>query len=308
MPDFHLARDESIDVRGPPSAFRADPQIKDDLLAALAETDPTPLTQRGVPQPELVAWAEQMGLPPAFVLLAAHVCQRFNAATPANLLARDLICSVAPGAALGAVPHLFAVWAWESAPEPLFGLMRSPDHRDAGAEMIALHRRVAAGEAVDRSVWRAARSRLNRLGEGDDDQAAAATVLAACAWDYDTTPGAALDMFNAWEKLMTERILAKDGWGEAETIRLQQLIRDLKLVAQARIGPAPDDADAEAVAAHSSRVVAELVALVNGSDDPLPNRKAALNATMGEACNALREQGDAALLALVGAIAPAAPS
>ena len=220
-------------------------------------------------------------------------------------LGASLLAAIAPGADIAAVAHRFAIWAWEAAPERLCEIMRSPAFHVAGGEVVDLHRRAAAGEAIDRGVWRTARATLGRLSEGGDEQALAAAVLAACAWDYRTTPGAAVDMVTAWLMLIAARLRAADGWGEAEDLRMQRTIGEQRLIAEERVGPAPDEDDADAFAAHSKRVIDELLTLVNTSVEPFSLRKAALNTRLGEARNTFRRQGASALLSLVRACAPA---
>jgi hypothetical protein len=113
--------------------------------------------------------------------------------------------------------------------------------------------------------------------------------MAACCWDYATAPGAAVDMLNAWEGLVSERLRQADGWGGAEDERFQQLIRAQRSLALEALGPEPSD-DPEAAVAHGRRLLELLLERLNSSEDPLPARKAALNERIVAARARLREQ------------------
>jgi len=301
-----------------PRAFHGDPTIKADLLAAMGRGDPTPLVwgqaaqsaAQSAAQPEAGEWAGRVGLPEALVLLTAHLGGRFTAATSGGAFARDLVSAIEPGVSIEGAAHELAIWAWEAAPKPLLEMMTSEQFLGAGGEVAALHRRAAEGEDVTRGEWRTARATLGRLGraednEDSDDQCLAAAVMAACAWDYRTTPGAAVDMYSAWEGLAAEGVRRADGWGKTEDERLQQLIQEKRALALQQIGPEPVGGDPDAAADHSRRLVSAMLELLNTSDDPMPGRKAALNEQIGEARTALRKQGCAALLGLVRTLATA---
>jgi len=291
-------------------AFHGDPTIKADVLAALDRGDPIPLVSGQTAQPESGEWAGRVGLPPALVLLTAHLGGRFTAATAGGAFARDLVSAIEPGASIEAAAHKLAIWAWEAAPKCLCGTMTSEQFLSAGREVAGLHRRAAEGGDVTRGEWRTARATLGRLGRAQDDedrndQCLAAAVMAACAWDYRTTPGAAVDMYSAWEGLMAEGVRRADGWGKAEDERLQQLIQEKRALALEQIGPEPAGGDPDVATAHSRRLVDTMLKLLNTSDSPMPGRKAALNERIGEARTALRDQGCAAMLGLVQTLATA---
>ena len=276
------------------AAFHGDAAIKAELLATLDEGVSTPLSGAGPESPDPAIWADQIGLPLALVLLTAHL----GRAVPS--LPRGLVAAIEPGAAIVAAAHRLPPWVWEAAPDPLNPMMVSAVGHAAGVEATGLHRRLADGGAVSRAEWRAARANLGRIGQGAgeggrDDEALAATVMAACCWDYATAPGAAVDMLSAWEGLVSERLRRADGWGEAEDERFQQLIRSQRALALEALGPEPTE-DADAAKAHGRRLVERLLERLNTSENPLPARKAALNERILAARAELRQQIAGALL------------
>ena len=286
-------------LREPAAAFHGDGAIKGDLLAALEQGVGTPLSATGPEAAETSAWAGRVGLPAALVLIAAHL----GRGAAADDLSRDLVMAIEPGAAVVASPHRLVLWAWEGAPEPLGAMLASAESRAAGAQAASLHRRAAEGSAIARGEWRAARASLGRLGQvsgeaGKDDLALAAAVMAACCWDYTSTPGAAVDMLSAWEGLVSEQLRRAEGWGVAEDERFLQLIRAERVHVLEDLGPEPTEGE-EAAADHKRRLVEGLLERLNTSDNPLPARKAALNERIVAARGKLREQIGAALLGIV---------
>jgi len=285
------------------SAYHGDPSMKAALLAGLAAGEDNPLTARQADEATRVAWAEELGLSAPVVLLGAHLAIRFDGADEGKVFARDLLAAIEPGADIAAAPHSLILWAWESAPEALRALMHDADYLGAGAEVAALHDRAVAGEDVARSEWRAARARLGRLGDGEDDQAGAAAAMAASAWDFRAAPGAVVDLFIAWQNLLAARIGREEGWGEAERAGVHELIREQKAAAQARLGPTPEEADKDAAEAHERRVTEAMIAALEHLDDPRLRRHMAVNARIAAAASALRKEGAEALLFLLRASA-----
>jgi len=295
-----------FDARETVPAFHGDPAVKAELLAELEAGVVAPLSVSGPETPDAAAWAARVGLPLALVLLTAHLGRAVSH------LPLALVAAIEPGATIVAVAHLAPLWAWDGAPDPLRPMMVSAIGQAAGVEAVSLHRRMAAGGAVSRAEWRAVRASLGRLGQwagegGRNDEALAATVMAACCWDYATAPGAAVDMLNAWEGLVTERLRRADGWGEAEDELFQQLIRAQRTLALEALGPEPTD-DPEAAKAHGRELVERLLERLNTSQDPLPARKAALNERIAAARTELREQIAGALLGIVREPAPTVAS
>ena len=260
----------------------------------------------GPETPVSAVWAAQVGLPLALVLLTAHLGRAVSS------LPQALVAAIAPGAMIVTAPHRAPLWAWDGAPDPLRPMMHSAMGQAAGAEAVSLHRRVAGGGAVSRTEWRAARATLGRLGQGAgegsrDDEALAATVMAACCWDYAAAPGAAVDMLNAWEGLVSERLRRAEGWNKAEDERFQRLIGAQRALALDALGPEPTD-NPEAAKAHGRQLVERLLERLNTSEDPLPARKAALNERIVVARTRLREHIADALLGFVREPAPAVAS
>ena len=282
-------------------AYHDDHAIKGALLAALDAGEPLPLVARRIEAADRQAWAEAVGLPTAVVLLAAYLAERSGDEAPDGALARDLLEAIAPGADLTATPFRLALWAWKSAPEALCGSMRDADYLTAGAAVADLQGRAARGETIARHEWRAARARLGRLGEGEGEEAAAAWVMAAGAWDFRIAPGAIVDLFWTWNGLLIARVERDEGWSEADATHAQARIYELRDAVLARLGPAPDDEIA--AADHRRALVAELISFMSTSEDPVLGRRRAVQARIGGVAKALREAAIATLISLLRAAA-----
>lgn len=279
------------------TAFNGDPAVRAAVAAELAAESPPAWADWRAGQADRIVWADSVGLPPALVLLAVHLCQRFGDPSAGAVRLALMIAAIEPGARVEAVAHRFVVWAWRDADEPLSELAATAAWRASGEMVAELHARAAEGQAIDRRDWRAARAMLGRY---DDDAAAqAAAVMAASAWDLAATPGAAVDMVSAWEGLIAASLFAVRGWGTEEADALQQQVTAQNALARTRIGPEPAVADADAHDTWRRATADETLRLLNATGDPLLSRKAALNAEVAETRNRLREAGLVALLSLL---------
>jgi hypothetical protein len=271
-------------------AFRGDPALKDAVLRAIREAAPATLTTRGATEVELVGWATELDLEPALVLLAAHLA---HAVADTQSLAADIIAAIEPGADTAAAAHWLTLWAWRGAAESLSAAMTAPEALEAGAAAAALHEAAARGGDISRAQWRATRTRLGQLAEAPetDLQAQAVGVMAACAWDYATTPGACVDLCAGWERLLWARLRSEANWGEAEDVALHALIREQRELAEQQLGPAP--ADADAAAEHKAQLIQILNESFEAVDNPLPHRHRAVAERLFAARAALaREAGE----------------
>ncbi|HEX3917399.1 MAG TPA: hypothetical protein VHW60_08675 [Caulobacteraceae bacterium] len=278
-------------------AYRNDPALKADLIDALNEPARLPLITLSTwsQEAELVAWADEVGLPAALVLLTAHLVVEPLHAPPALQFARDVIGAIEPGAQAEAAAHLWTIWALESAPEPLGAMLTAPDLQHAASEIAELHRSAAAGVEIERGRWRAARAAVARLATDGDKVAQA---VAAAAWDYRATPGAVVDLLGAWDDARETRIRDRLGWTEADDKRLLQIRQDQMKLAEERLGPAPDSDKADHLP-HARRLVAEMQRLIDGLGDPISGRHAQMSTATARAAAELRDQARAALVAIL---------
>jgi hypothetical protein len=74
--------------------------------------------------------------------------------------------------------------------------------RTAAQAVVTLHKRTLTGQPVTKQEWRAARAALPV--SSDDASGLACSVVAASAWDFEQSPGAAADLVIAWR----DRVLA----------------------------------------------------------------------------------------------------
>ncbi|MGH6616446.1 hypothetical protein [Sphingomonas sp.] len=268
------------------SAFHHDAAIKTKILA---ELDAGTVPDNDASAETLSVWADGAGLPPALVLLATYLTRGEDESGQRFL--RTLLEPAEPGANLIPVAHSWVVWAWENAPAPLCVASDDPRYRDAGEAMVSLHRRVAAGDTVESGVWRSVRGALNRLANGNDVMADAASVLAAGSWDFATVPGAAHDMANAWDKAEMSRINREQNWTDADRGRIQEIIIEQRGIAEERLGK-----DAE-----RSALTTAMVAQLDTLNDPHLFRNRDVRDLVLAAFEQLRKASSAALIELVHA-------
>jgi hypothetical protein len=283
------------------SAFHGNPAIKAAVLAALDRDPPIPLVEPGgARETVLVEWANEIGLAPALVLLAARLAPSNSLVVEGGptAFARELLSAIDVGAEVAGVPHAWIAWAWDGATEPLRACMQSADVIEAGAQVIGLHRRATAADPVARGEWRVARARLSSLAQAKDEQGLAASMLAAGAWDFALAPGAADDALGVWEGMFRTRIRRVDGWGEAEDDRLEAVLGKVRPMLREYIGTNPGRADKEAHAIYLERLGNGLAALMSEQDDPIWDRHVALQKAIGAVLSGLRQDGRCAIVRL----------
>ena len=153
------------------------------------------------------------------------------------------------------------------------------------------------------------RARLNVLAGDDDEPARTAAVVAASLWDYRIAPGAAADVVQAWESMLTERVRAAEAWGAAEDARYEEMLTEIRPLMRERVGPRPDRKDADAFSAYATRFHAEFVALKVEFDSVRSGTATAYHSskTVCRACEILREQEDGRLLVSLVAAGAASP-
>jgi hypothetical protein len=277
------------------NAFHNDAAIKAELLQSLDRNDTLPMPSAANPA-ELIAWADEVGIPQALALLMTHLAHGEGAA--AKAFVRDFLTIIEPGADTKPIAHRWVQWAWNDAPEPLKSFVDDPALLAAGNDAVALHVRVANGETLDRSTWRSTRSKLNAFTALAGDAGAAAAVLAASSWDYETVPGAASDMASSWEKMDMSRIRFAENWGEEQDARVQQIIIEEREKAEVKLGLAAGE-EPDATARHRELLVKEMLAAMDRLDEPLLRRNADMRERIVAAFERLRCDGRQALLSLL---------
>jgi hypothetical protein len=289
-------------------AFHSDPLLKAKLRAEFAGSEAASVAAPRPSALELTDWARAAGLPAALVLLAAHLDDRGRSGndqpTETTSFLADLVELVEPGAPVSGLAGQWTLWAWNAAAEPLKSFAVSVEVLDAGEALMALHTRAATGIEVGRGEWRAARARLGRLSEQDGEDASAAAVIAACAWDYEVVPGAAADLAVAWEQRLMARASEAAGWSNADSASLQALISGARALAEAELGPEPARDELEDFADYRRRLVGEIQTRLGASDNPLLARNAEKRARVLGATSAFREDARKALLSLAAGSTP----
>ena len=244
------------------SAYQGSEEHKNASLRLLASSLP-----REPDDQALIAWAADAGLPASLVLLAARSMLTQGPAEQAREAFSAFLSAIPPGTQLSPIAHQWVNWAWaEGSDFPVVPLGQLVVHdaamRSICEQVVALHRDAAQGRAVPRAQWRPLR--VTPLAEPpwqDVDavvQHAAVEAVLASAWDFDQTPGAAADVFDAWVALLSRRIDASAGWTEADEALLVQ--RNLEAIEKvtAEIGPRPTEADPAARAAYREVFLARL--------------------------------------------------
>jgi hypothetical protein len=227
------------------------------------------------------------------VLLTGHLARGDKAVA----FIQRCLEAIEPGADVTSVPHRWAVWLWQGAPEPLCATVANSDCLAASEAAVGLHRRAAGGESIARQEWRQARAVLGRLAEGDTDAAAAASVLAAACWDFHSVPGAAADMASTREKMMMASIRREEGWGTVQMEAVQQIIVEQRNIAEAKVGPQVEGADVDE---SRKRLSAEILRLLGQLNSPLLRQNARINERVKASIARLRDAGQNALIELVG--------
>ena len=221
-------------------AFGGSAVLKQALLRQ-AETDwlePTPDSPPAADGAR--AWALRADLPPAVVELLL-LSQEDGAPTEAI---RSALASIEAGARLDAVSHAWLLWAWEQGDglplTPLKDHMGSPEHSATAERVIALHRRVIAGDTVERPEWRRVRS----ASVGDHPRGHPIHVVLAASWDCRTAPGTVVDVVEAWRESLAAYRFSEIGHDAAASEAMWNGIGVLQTAyCESVLGPAPKDGD-----------------------------------------------------------------
>ncbi|EZP50021.1 hypothetical protein [Sphingomonas sp. RIT328] len=185
------------------------------------------------PSDDVVAFAATHGLDVAFVNLAM-----FLAIGDADHW-RQLAGNLVPGHGTRRITVGWMDWLWSDPQSGAARLVCDPARRLDGEAVGALHRRDAAGDAVDRGEWRRVRYALSAIPDEGPIAAAAIGVAAAAAWSLDAVPGAAADMILAWKELLfTEIDVALDWDEEKEAASAER--RELMLAHAGEVARAAD--------------------------------------------------------------------
>ncbi|MCW0199448.1 hypothetical protein [Sphingopyxis sp.] len=211
-------------------AFGGDAVRKSKLIAALSRA----ITQKDRDHPlfrfgeGLDIFASDHGLDEAFVRLVVAILPSQGAtfeAAEAHLLTP--LAALAPGAPARRAVHGWVVRAWDGNADPLQGWVNEPAAITACEALIALHRRLAAGEHVDLAVWPQMRAMLRKARPADRIAAAAFETISAAAWDVDTSPGVVSDVAQSWFEAIMVRADAQVGWTQEDSRQLRDHVRDL---------------------------------------------------------------------------------
>ena len=282
-------------------AFHGEAETKAGLLDQIARRQALPLTTYpGVDQAQHLDWAARVGLPAALVMLTGYLSPEASSSDEArSAFAHDLLAGIPPGAALDGAAHGFTALAWDRVPSPLIALVTEPSLAEAARDLIDLHSRAGAGAPVERSAWRAERSRLNRLAGAGGDEPSPAATLAASAWDYVAMPGAAWDFARTWDALILARTEAAHGWGTAERDRLEAMLADIRPELLDRVGPRPDKSDVGALQSYLARFKSTMGALIQAHADRIWDQHKALQIKINDARRQLKAELRPTLIAVV---------
>ena len=221
-------------------AFGGSSALKEELLRQ-AEADWLEPTPDSAPAEDGArAWALRADLPPAVVELLL-LSQEGGVAVETI---RSALAGIEPGAKLEAVPHAWLLWAWEQGDglplTPLKDHMGATEYSAMAESVIALHRRVIAGDQVERSEWR----RVRTASAGDHPRGHPVHVLLAASWDYQTAPGTVVDVVEAWRESLASHRFDEIGHDAAASEALWSNIHVRQTAYyESVLGPAPKEGD-----------------------------------------------------------------
>ncbi|MDF0542923.1 hypothetical protein PX699_11265 [Sphingobium sp. H39-3-25] len=233
------------------SAFANDASTKAKVLADLGD-NPATILAPTQSQDDLVAWAEEHALSPAFWLLACNLSKDDERFTPA--VVADILAAVPIGADLDHAVYRWILWVLR----PIVGRWNAVEAHavlaQAAAPLMTVLERAAQGETIVRRDWRAALGPLADAAAAFEDQFAYASVIQAAAWDLKMMPAAILDVLSSWDWATSVDPELRTSWWSAEfQHELQKLMEDEHAAALESAGPQPSKEDGEAMAVWQKR-------------------------------------------------------
>ncbi|QOT73842.1 hypothetical protein H5V43_16910 [Sphingobium fuliginis] len=187
------------------------------LQDVAAAADPVaPLFTDGSRSAALIEWAGSRGIDAATILLAGELSRMDEHGQAAFVTAIVEEARIQPGDGLR-----WLLWLWNDAPTPIRS--RLSEERDIRAveEVMEIHRRALAGEAVSNPVWRAARRQF-AAAMTPEAPAAAVEAIMSSMWDLHATPGAVADVASTWiVQSSAADAFEPAGWTAAEHHRVQ---------------------------------------------------------------------------------------
>lgn len=170
-------------------------------------------------QDQRAKFCERYALHPSFVLLVFQLAGAEGRHRPKYWSKiHRLIAGVADDTDTSKVVGGWIADIWE---QNLRSRISDAELRSAGDRIGDLHRRASAGEIVTRQDWRAARKAIEASAAvvGGED-ARWARVIAAGAWDVESTPAVGSELVNTWGTELMSYLATQTAEIKAQTVAL----------------------------------------------------------------------------------------
>ena len=152
--------------------------------------------------------SEDFGLHPALTRLLP-VLGTFGETEDAAPFYEALLDAIPVGAETGGLVRHALLLAWN---DPVYGRSKVVEYgqvRDGCEDVIALVAQ-SIDAPVDKTAWRAARSKLANVHSDDASTARVVDLVMSLAWDLERAPGAAHDVMTAWASAVSAEADASD--------------------------------------------------------------------------------------------------
>jgi hypothetical protein len=236
-------------------SYQASDARKAELLAEYRSCGSFPPLESAQDAAALNAWSDAWGFPQALVHLAAALAAPFATEGADRTFIGELLDAVPVGADLTGAAHRWLGWLWQGEPG-IASQVTDTSVKDSATDIVVLHGRVAEGEAIPTPAWRHARRGLQMAlgGTTTETVSDAASIVAASAWDYQSTPGAAADVLVAWERAVRAAIRRADGGSDEEDRRYAEMRAEARKLARASM---PDSEISLRLMSETNRLLAE---------------------------------------------------
>ena len=198
---------------------------------------------------ERAACGDTFGLALSFVNLLSVAFKVPHGDASQKKLQRALSL-VATGVDTNALVQRWALSLWNHKEHGIQQKLENTSPHGPAKEIIRLVE-ISAGAPVARDAWRQARSDLNRAAAQSPEMAPYTDVIAAMAWDLNTTPRATTDIWNAWSYLPKAVSDVAAGWTKDKEDEVLEELRRVMTLAYGELGAEPDGT--EAAAAYKER-------------------------------------------------------
>ncbi|KAB8043391.1 hypothetical protein [Janthinobacterium aquaticum] len=157
---------------------------------------------------DLTQVSQDYGLHPALVRLLPSL-GAFGEDDAAPAFYDALLEAIPVGAETGQLARHAVLLAWTDPAYGRAGRVEAGAVRDACVAIVSLVRQSLA-TAIDKSTWRAARTRLTQAQRETPASEPVVDLMLSMAWDLELSPGAVVDVMRAWNAQLSEEAETAD--------------------------------------------------------------------------------------------------